>query len=283
MIGNLILIIIITCLVLILILCTSWVLFKIYKNISLKSILPLHIKQYPKNKPIKLISFASGNNVHYQNQELLSKKLKQYNNNIIEIKENEYTLKNDGFYNITDPRILQSKRGYMYWVWKPWIILKNMKNSEEGSIIIYLDSGAYFKKNIKKLIQDTYKWGSIFINNNHKNNKYCKKETLQNTITNNLDQEHFKNLLQIDASCMFFINNIDNQLFVTQWLNLCLSYDLISDDTNFKYEIKDHRHDQSLLSILLYKTSKPRKIIGLLTKFWYINHHRNIKELKNNI
>lgn len=52
------------------------------------------------------------------------------------------------------------KRGYGYWIWKPWIILDTLNKSIIGDIIIYFDARGIFDKKslplLKKIITSLY-------------------------------------------------------------------------------------------------------------------------------
>ena len=58
-------------------------------------------------------------------------------------------LKNDSeFWNKHSNFILKNKKGFGYWLWKPYIIKKTIAQMKDGDILLYLDAGCEF--NIKK-------------------------------------------------------------------------------------------------------------------------------------
>jgi hypothetical protein len=51
--------------------------------------------------------------------------------------------------------ILNHERGSGYWLWKPYILLKELYLASEGDIIIYSDAAVNFVENITHLIRLT--------------------------------------------------------------------------------------------------------------------------------
>lgn len=49
--------------------------------------------------------------------------------------------------------ILEQPRGAGYWLWKPYLLFKTMRQAQEGDIIFYCDAGAYFLRNVTPLIE----------------------------------------------------------------------------------------------------------------------------------
>jgi hypothetical protein len=50
-------------------------------------------------------------------------------------------------------KIFSYKRGYGLWLWKPYFILKTLKELNDGDYLFYCDSGAYFLNDIDYLIR----------------------------------------------------------------------------------------------------------------------------------
>jgi len=57
----------------------------------------------------------------------------------------------DVFYN-KNKNILNSKKGGGFWLWKPYFIKKTMESLSYGDILFYCDSGSYFIRSAKPLI-----------------------------------------------------------------------------------------------------------------------------------
>ena len=74
----------------------------------------------------------------------------------------------------------------------------------------------------------------------------------------NLDRDDdFLNSNQVEGGCLIIKNNKDSREFIKNWLYFCIydNHSLLNDVIDNEYEdFIEHRHDQSLLSILSKKT-----------------------------
>jgi hypothetical protein len=156
--------------------------------------------------------------------------------------------------------ILNNRRGYGYWIWKPYIILDVLKNINDGDILLWCDSGCeiniegkdklieLFEKVNDKLILGT-NGGSDDIN-------YTKMDIINyfNYTENNKD---ILEIQQVQSGCLIMkkCNIIIN--LITEWFNICSNnYNLIDDSPSKLINFNDfieNRHDQSILSLLIKK------------------------------
>tara|TARA_R100000008_G_C3585825_1_gene172184 strand:- start:6 stop:713 length:708 start_codon:yes stop_codon:yes gene_type:complete len=185
-------------------------------------------------------------------------------------------------------KILDQKRGAGYWLWKPYFILKTLRNTNEGDIIFYSDSGAQFIKHMNPIFEKIEKSDRgvlIFrLPGHHKENEYCRKQVAEEVV--NCDKE----IMESDQHMASFVglrNCVDSIAIICKWLNLCTKEHLITDMPPQEDEFpmfKDHRHDQSLLSLLSKKlnleTAPDPSQWGLVHKQTteedhFIYHHRN--------
>jgi len=51
------------------------------------------------------------------------------------------------FWNKHKDFILNNKRGYGYWIWKPYLIKKTIDKLNNGDIILYMDADSTIKMN----------------------------------------------------------------------------------------------------------------------------------------
>ena len=58
----------------------------------------------------------------------------------------------DGEFFLRNKAILTEKRGFGYWLWKPYFIRKTMNMVKEGDFIIYSDAGSAYINDIGLLI-----------------------------------------------------------------------------------------------------------------------------------
>jgi len=160
----------------------------------------------------------------------------------------------------------KNKRGAGYWIWKPYAMKQILKISEPGDIIIYVDSSTFFNKSINNI--------TGFINNNsilcfkHAHNAESERAHKQSEWTKMNAVKHFgysaNSWCSTEGEKVQFIsaflgiknNNIGN-FVVDKWLEIMnpkFSYlfdDSISEDNCEGFE--DSRHDQQMLSLILYK------------------------------
>jgi hypothetical protein len=158
--------------------------------------------------------------------------------------------------------ILSQNRGGGYWLWKPYIIYHTLKNLKDNDILIYSDSNYYFTEEFEELYKDHLKKSDIVVWHNKPNEEtnlmmtYCKPEVVYEYKIEDL--VYNKSCIECWAG-FIVIKKTDYSLkLIKEWLEMCCTKDHITDnidvDTDYySYYFKDHRHDQSLLSILLYK------------------------------
>ncbi|MCE7622166.1 hypothetical protein LGV68_18780 [Vibrio sp. LQ2] len=150
--------------------------------------------------------------------------------------------------------IMSSKRGGGYWLWKPYLVQKKLKNIKYGDYIVYSDAGLFFLKNINTILDsiDSKKQDVIAFELPLIEKQWTKPDlfSIENARFSSL-----RNTNQIMASVFIIKKSNKSIAFVDDWLNLCCNESYISDSESCeKYDhFIDHRHDQSLFS-LLYKS-----------------------------
>ena len=194
----------------------------------------------------------------------------------IKIFDNEFFDKDMNF--MVEKLIKDKKvRGYGYWIWKPYFILRVLEEIEYGDIINYMDIGCHIiKKNSRRfheyinLISNEKKWllpfqYKIIYSNLSKNFNYPNREEYKFTKSDLLNYFGFlsdKSMLETPQywAGNFFIKKTDDSIkFIKEWLNIFYErFDLVDDTTS---KIKNHkdfienRHDQSVFSILCKKNN----------------------------
>lgn len=157
--------------------------------------------------------------------------------------------------------ILNQERGGGYWLWKPYIILQALEQATDGDVIIYSDSGAEIIASLQPLVDLCLtRNGLIFFQvpcytKTFVNKSWTKRDCF---ILMDADNETFHQARQVAGSPSLFVKNKTNIDFVRQWLSYCVDPRIITDQPNTcgkkNYpEFYDHRHDQSVLSILVKK------------------------------
>lgn len=152
--------------------------------------------------------------------------------------------------------IFSSPRGAGYWIWKSYIINKTLESMRDDDVLFYSDSGIIFINNIDPLIKelDKSKNGILLfeLEDYHTNKKWTKRDAFYYT---ECDSEEYINSTQILASYIILKKNNFTSSFIKEWLDFSQDHRIITDSSNEcglpNYdEFIDHRHDQSILSIL---------------------------------
>ena len=158
--------------------------------------------------------------------------------------------------------IFNEKRGGGYWLWKPYIINKLLSEIDNGDIIFYLDSTYFFVDHFGGLYEKIISDNDILIWSNKPNESinymknFCKMDVIHKydmyeTVFNN-------NALDCWAGAMILRKTPFIDKIMIEWLNMCCNYEDITDSESIlpnSKEFKEHRHDQSLLSIVVHKNN----------------------------
>lgn len=192
----------------------------------------------------------------------------------------------DNFIN-ENVKILSQQRGAGYWIWKPFVIKKALESIDENEILMYSDSGISFIKNIDEIVNimdSTNEKLLLFeLEDIHPNKRWTKRDCF---FFMGLDKEPYLSKNQFLASYILMRKNDFVINFINEWLNYAKDYRIITDSPNEcglpnYQEFVDHRHDQSILSLLGRKYNI--KNIPDISQFGngrqvtsqILNHHRN--------
>lgn len=158
-----------------------------------------------------------------------------------------------------------SERGSGYWAWKPFIIQKKIEDIPEGDVVFYCDVGRIFPyKRIEYRIDCYLDWMShhnqdmmpgIHIPWKGPMAKWTKRDAF---IAMGMDREEVYQAAPIQASFSIWRNTQKSRQIIHEWMNAASQRALISDDADVsKFPelpiYHDHRHDQSLLSLVCLK------------------------------
>lgn len=159
--------------------------------------------------------------------------------------------------------ILDRSRLCGYALWKPYIILETFKNISENDIVVYMDCGDIPENNrqldtfLKQYLKDN---NQCFIDSRvNKNKQYTKRDCF---VLMDCDSEKYWNDIQQEDGFLAFKKNQFTIDFINEWLFFCKNENIITDipnicgSPNFP-EFIDHRHDQSIISLLKTKYDIP--------------------------
>lgn len=161
---------------------------------------------------------------------------------------------NENFYKKYE-NILNQPRGGGYWLWKPYLIYKTLEQLSDGDYLFYSDSGAFFLKNVDILINELKKYNQDIMGFELPliEEQWTKKELFLNMKCN---EDKYYQSNQILASFMLIKKTNLSMKFIKQYLDYSCNEINITD--KYSKNVKqissfiDHRHDQSIFS-LLYK------------------------------
>jgi hypothetical protein len=151
--------------------------------------------------------------------------------------------------------ILNTKRGGGYWLWKPYLIYKTLKKINYGDYLVYMDSGAMFIRDPSQMLNLIDHRGLLSFMMIQKTSKWTKGDCFH--LTNGDDKDQYKDLNQVNATYIFFRKTDFVMKFVEEWLEISQNNNAISDEPNVYKDnfedFSDHRHDQSIFSLLVHK------------------------------
>lgn len=152
--------------------------------------------------------------------------------------------------------ILDKPRGNGYWMWKPYIILDSFSMMEEGDVVMYTDAAMEFISDASVLYNITNDKGRMLfvLPGNHLNRTWTKRDCF---VLMNCDATRYYDSVQTQGAVSLWQKNEANVVLLTEWLKVMRDPRIVTDDPNFcgqnLPEFKDHRHDQSVLSLLTVK------------------------------
>lgn len=195
--------------------------------------------------------------------------------------------------------ILNQLRGVGYWIWKPYIILETFKHLEDGDIVLYSDAGLKVIGNLNPLYELAQKGpngGKILFKlpavgvPHHKAKTWTKRDAF---VLMGCDEEKYWNADMGNGAVSLWKKTNENIDFLNEWLEYLRDPRISTDsynETGQNYpSFRDHRHDQSVLTILATKynlqlfrdpTQYGNEEIELFPDCTYpqlLYHHRNFK------
>ncbi|MDO5647767.1 hypothetical protein [Paracoccus sp. (in: a-proteobacteria)] len=162
--------------------------------------------------------------------------------------------------------ILEQPRGAGYWLWKPWIVLQKLREVGPDDVVIYNDAGRYKPGSFHQFPAFPHAAVELcaltprrFIHG------FVTNWTVQENLTKrdcftlmDADTPDMRKALQIGACPLIYMPSPDSFAFLERWVELARDPRLLTDqpdETGAPFpEFQDHRHDQSIASILAHQT-----------------------------
>lgn len=179
----------------------------------------------------------------------------------------------DDYFKQKNNKILSQKRGGGFWLWKPYFILKTLSLMEEEDFLFYCDAGAYYVNSISHLVNFmkknkiellTFELPLI-------EKQWTKEETF---ISMECNKKKYRESNQILATYFLVKKSNKTFKFFQEFLNYAENEELLTDilkkDLKRDNQFIDHRHDQSIFSLLCKKHNiKPFRDPSQYGEFWW--------------
>lgn len=163
------------------------------------------------------------------------------------------TLKSDQeFWSKHGHFIETSPKGYGYWIWKPYLVKKAMRAMDTGGILVYADAGCTLHVSglprFLEYIELVRIHGALVFQTENIEEAWTKMDVIKAMKARKQMKTY-----QIHATTFLLQKTEATVDLVDAWYSMACNYSLL-DDTPSKApnhpDIKDHRHDQSMWSIL---------------------------------
>lgn len=160
------------------------------------------------------------------------------------------------------------RRGFGYWIWKPWVCLHILRSLPEGHVLVYADAGCTLNAAARDRLQHYIRsarahpdgivgFRIVVDGAEAPEARWTKAETLAalGCVTPACHRS-----TQVMATVFLIRNSPATRRLVHRWLDLCTANDgaLVTDasateriNEQFKEQFKEHRHDQSIWSLLV--------------------------------
>lgn len=144
-------------------------------------------------------------------------------------------------------------RGFGYWIWKPFLILQELKELRSDEILIYIDSTDLPEKMFFEVVYEHFQNNDILlVNRGYLHSQWTKRDCF---VLMNCDTEEFYNQVQLEAGILGFKNSIQNINLLKEWFEYMKNPNILTDIQNIcglpnLQNFIDHRHDQSILTNL---------------------------------
>lgn len=168
----------------------------------------------------------------------------------------EYLKSDTEFWEQHGDFINANPRGYGYWLWKPYIVKKNLEKMQEGDILLYLDCGCEIdirKKNeLEKQIENV-KTEKYIGSSTHNESEWTKIDLFH--ILDMVEDKYLHSPQRQGGILLFLVCDKIIQM-VNKWYSYACYYPNINDSPSSYPNIcyfQEHRHDQSIFSLLSKK------------------------------
>lgn len=153
--------------------------------------------------------------------------------------------------------ILRLPRGYGYWLWKPYIILKALDELNDGDFLMYADAGTFYVNRVQHMVvQLNRDKRDIFLSSSLLPNAcFTKRDAF---VRMACDEPAAYKAHTVAAGYLLLRNTPFARAFVFRWLAYAEDPQILTDAPSVGGlpelpEFIENRHDQTVLSLLTYK------------------------------
>ena len=201
--------------------------------------------------------FNPRNNVNYfKAVERICKEAKQFSifNKIIGLTES-YLKEDNIFWNNHNKFIMNNERGYGLWIWKPYIIKKQLEQMEYNDILVYADSGCILNINGKDRMNQY-----IDLSRNSKSGIVCFQlsqiecEWTKKDVINYLNATDLLETKQLIGGISIIRKCSESIGIINKWYDLCCVYNLLDNSPSIEKNVDtfvEHKNDQSIWSLII--------------------------------
>jgi len=158
--------------------------------------------------------------------------------------------------------IRSNPRGFGYWIWKPYLIQRELSKMDVGDILVYLDAGCVINKDARKRYDEYLEMLTetkpiiCFDHERCFEKQYCKSDLL--AYLDLLNDSVFLNSKQKMSGLLIIKKSEVSKTIINSWYQIMAHNTFLIDDTisgkiEENSEFIDHRHDQSVFSALCYQ------------------------------
>ena len=176
--------------------------------------------------------------------------------------------------------INNNSRGYGYWIWKSFLVLKTLESMNENDILVYADAGCELNNNginqLKKYFEivKNSKFGILSFSLTFPEKQWTKMDLFNELGMNTYEHLNNKQLM----ATSFILKKCNHTMkLVKEWYKYSSIYHLIDDsESNAKNDdmFCEHRHDQSIFSLI-------RKKYGTEIIFNEVDFYNNFSPIKS--
>lgn len=197
------------------------------------------------------MSFASR---HYLNaQAHLNKTAARWFDRILPLHESDL----DNEFRATHADLLRFKRGFGWWVWKPFLLRRTLRTLGPADVLMYCDSQLQFVNDPAPLFDLCHANGGVLLfhqrREGHINRTWTRRSCFK---LMGCTERRYADGPQLNAALSVWEPTPLAFDFLDEWHRWNSQADVVADPVDLRKEdstFRDHRHDQSIISLMALK------------------------------